>query len=402
MNQSALRYTLAMLLVLGLLYVGIWLFSNNHSLENEPTSTIVYSQDVHVDLPDTIFFAGEPVSLLDIDVRERFEKELFINQYWRSNTYLMLKRSGRYFPMIEKILAQEGIPDDFKYIVPIESQFENQVSPRGAAGFWQFMEVTGKEFGLMINAQIDERLDAEKATLAACKYLKRSHQMLNNWVNTAASYNVGLAGIKSVMANQYVDSYLDVMINSETSRYFFRILAVKYIFENPQKFGFQLKEHHYYKEEPYELLTVRESINDLPLFARNNGFTYKSLRRLNPAIKGFQLTLNEKELPEYTLRIPKNAVVHSKSTSIGITDTLYAGADVLNHLINEKNAEAIKPQAKEVEVEMRNMHTVQKGENLASISKKYQVSIGALASANGINPDMDAVLPGQKLLIPKP
>lgn len=255
-----------------------------------------------VPVPENMTFAGERVPLEVTDVRERLDRELHINTYWHNNTIFLMKRANRWLPIIEEILKQEGIPEDFKYLPAIEGSFRNDISPKQAVGFWQIRKATGRELGLEINREVDERYSPVKATYAACKYLRKSYEKLGNWTLVAAAYNRGNRGIERALENQKVSSYYDLRLNDETSRYVFRILAAKEILENPEKYNFNIEEKHLY--QPYEVksITIEESINDIPEFAIEQGITYKELVILNPWLRTSKLTVSKGE--SYTLYLP--------------------------------------------------------------------------------------------------
>lgn len=251
----------------------------------------VYSLPV----PEFITFANQKISLKSFDVKERFDRELLTNVYWQSQTILMLKRANRFFPVIEKILKKEGLPDDLKYVALIESGLLNVVSPAGAAGFWQFMDKTGKQYGLQINDEVDERYHLEKATYAACKYFKEAYAQFNDWGLVAASYNMGIEGLKRQLQNQYVQTYYDLFLNTETSRYVFRILAIKEIAERPEHYGFFLAKTHLYDVIPTREIIVNNSILDLAKWSIDQGTNYKNVKLLNPWIRKGNLTIKEGE-----------------------------------------------------------------------------------------------------------
>lgn len=257
---------------------------------------------VSFDLPEDITFAGEPVPMHLPDVRERFDKELQINTYFHSNTIFLIKRANRWLPQIEEILRKYGIPDDFKYLPLIESNLLNVISPKDAVGYWQILESSGKEFGLEISREVDERYDPLKATEAACKYLRQAYGKFGNWTIVAASYNRGMSGLQRALDNQRVNSYYDLHLNEETSRYVFRILAIKEIAENPSKYGFRVKSKHLYEEEPLRYVEVEESIRDLVDFAKEHGSNYKLLKRHNPWLRDEKLTIRKGKT--YRIAIP--------------------------------------------------------------------------------------------------
>lgn len=254
--------------------------------------------------PEGLDFAGEKVPLDDVDIRERLDKELTINTYWHSSTIFMLKRSNRWFPVIERILKEEGVPEDLKYIAAIESNFDHVVSPAGAAGYWQFLKSTGQAYGLEINAYVDERYNAEKATRAACKYFKDSYKALGNWTLVAAAYNMGTGGVQQKVKEQRSQNYYDLYLNSETHRYVFRVLAAKEIFRNPEFYGFNVRPKDKYV--PYETVDVivDTTINNLSDFAMANHTNLKILKLLNPWLR--DSSLPNKTGKKYIIKLPKD------------------------------------------------------------------------------------------------
>ena len=253
--------------------------------------------------PDELEFAGEEVPLHVLDVREKLDRELLVNSYWHSNTFLMMKRANRWFPVIEPILEENGIPEDFKYLALIESGLTNAVSPAGATGFWQFLKETGKEYGLEVNSIVDERYHVEKSTAAACQYLNEAYDRYGSWALVAASYNMGMGGVNKQLNRQGVESYWDLMLNSETSRYVYRIMAVKLICDNPDKYGFILDDETMY--EPYETKTVSLTtpVEDLMTYAKDQGINYKALKILNPWMRKDHLVFKTERTYEVTLPV---------------------------------------------------------------------------------------------------
>jgi len=254
-------------------------------------------------IPSKLDFCGENVPLNIYYVREGLERELLVNTFWHSNTMLMLKRAYRWFPVIEPILKNNGIPDDFKYLALIESSFLNVVSPANAAGFWQFVKATGQKYGLEISEEVDQRYDLEKATEAACKFIKSNYNYLNNnWTMAAAAYNMGEFGLKRAAEFQKKESYYDLYLNDETSRYIYRILAIKLIHKSPTKYGFYLRIKDLYPVIPYKLIVVDSSITNLVDFASSYNLSYKILKDFNPWLRSKQLT--NKERKSYNIKIP--------------------------------------------------------------------------------------------------
>jgi membrane-bound lytic murein transglycosylase D len=257
---------------------------------------------ISFDIPKNITFAGEPVPLNLPDVHERLDKELQINTYLHSNTIFLIKRANRWLPQMQKILRAHNIPDDFKYLPLIESNLMNVVSPAEAVGYWQILKTSGKEFGLEITKEVDERYDPLKATEAACQYLNQAYRKFGNWTLVAASYNRGMSGLDRAIENQRESSYYDLFLNDETSRYVFRILAIKEIVENPTKYGFKINPKHVYAEEPLRYIEVTETVKDLVDFAKANGTNYKFIKRHNPWLRDEMLTV--KKGKRYRIAIP--------------------------------------------------------------------------------------------------
>lgn len=279
--------------------------AKEHVQELEPISVQESDQPfvaISYDLPEKISFAGEEAPLQMPDVMERLDRELQVNIYLQSSTLFLLKRANRWLPRITEILKANGIPEDFKYLPLIESGLVNGVSPKQAVGYWQIREASGKELGLEITKEVDQRYDPIKSTKAACKYLKKAYEKFGNWTLVAASYNRGVAGVKSDLDDQKVDNYYDAHLNDETARYVFRILAIKEIFENPSKYGFKLKPEHLYNPEPLRIIDVNESIPDLVSFAKSQGSNYKLLKRHNPWLR--QTRLNVKKGKTYQIALP--------------------------------------------------------------------------------------------------
>jgi hypothetical protein len=258
---------------------------------------------ISLDIPESIDFAGEPVPMDISDVRERLDKELQINTYFHSNTIFLIKRANRWLPQIEKILKKHGVPDDFKYLPLIESNLLNDISPKNAVGYWQILKASGKEYGLEITDEVDERYDPLKATEAACKYLNQAYRKFGNWTLVAASYNRGMGGIERALENQHVKTYYDLFLNEETARYVFRLLAIKEIIENPLKYGFRINPKHLFQEEALKYVEVNETIKDLVNFARQHNTNYKLIKRHNPWLRDDKLTVKKNR--QYQIAIPQ-------------------------------------------------------------------------------------------------
>lgn len=252
--------------------------------------------------PTEVDFAGEKAPLQIADVKERFDRELLVNANLHSSIILIMKRANRAFPVIEPILKQYGVPDDFKYLAVIESALMNAVSPSGAKGVWQFMPDTAKEKGMEVNDGVDERYHLKKATEAACKYLLQAKEKFGNWTLAAASYNGGMTGVNNKIAEQKVTDYYDLLLTDETSRYVFRILALKEIMKNPTLYGFDVAKHELYDNIPTKTIEVDSSITDLATFAKSQGINYKILKIHNPWLRDKKLSNPTKK--KYQLEIP--------------------------------------------------------------------------------------------------
>lgn len=262
-------------------------------------------------VPKTMDFAGEPVPLSNPDIYERMDRELLVNTYWQSNGLLLLKRAHKYFPIIEPILKKNGVPNDFKYLAIAESGLTQAISPAGATGFWQIMETTGKEYGMEINENVDERYDIEKSTEAACAYLKKAKAKFGSWTLAAASYNAGMYGISFQQERQEVTNYYDLLLGSETSRYIFRILALKQILSHPHAYGFNFEESDLYKQVPVKEVNVDTAVTSFPKFSKQFDINYKILKLHNPWLR--EDHLNNKTGKRYSIKIPKKGYYTTKS-----------------------------------------------------------------------------------------
>jgi membrane-bound lytic murein transglycosylase D len=241
-------------------------------------------------IPDEIYFANERVPIENFDVRESLDREIQINAYWHSQTIMFIKKSKRFFAIIEPILKKNGIPEDIKYMAVGESGFLNVVSPAGAAGVWQFLEGTATDHRLEMNDEVDERYHIEKATQAASEFLKDSYRLYGNWALSAASYNMGRKNITKQMVRQKASDYYNLVLGEETGRYLYRMIAIKLILEDPEKYGFKLDKDEYYPELPYKIVEVDTSIPSIPDFAHKMGVNYKILKELNPWLRDDKLT----------------------------------------------------------------------------------------------------------------
>ena len=257
-----------------------------------------------MDLDKNFEFCGESLPMDNFDVRERLDRELTVNTYWHSSTILSIKSTMRFFPTMERILKEEGVPTDLKYIAVAESALRNAVSPAGAKGIWQFMKGTGNEYGLEINSEVDERYHLEKSTRAAAKYLKSLRNRFGSWANAAAAYNMGGGNMNKHLREQQAESYFDLNLNEETSRYYFRLVAIKNILENPRAFGFYLDKEDYYKAlDDYRVVEVDSSVENWGAFAAEQGISYRILKVYNPWLIDSKLT--NRSGKTYEIRVPR-------------------------------------------------------------------------------------------------
>ncbi len=260
-------------------------------------------------LPDSVEFAGERVPLELYYVKEHLEWELNVNSYLHATTILTLKRTGRWFPVIEPILKKHNIPEDFKFLSLIESSFKNSTSPAGAIGFWQFLKGTAKDYGLEVNSEVDERYHVEKSTEAACRYLIKAYEKYGNWTMVAAAYNAGNRGVDRQIERQKENNYYDLLLNEETERYVFRILALKLIVNNPTNYNFKLSAEEYYHPIPYHIVEVKGSIESWADFAQKHELTYRLIKEFNPWLR--QPDLKNRQKKTYQIKIPELQTMHN-------------------------------------------------------------------------------------------
>jgi len=268
---------------------------------NEERKTSEYYQIKALKLPEEMSFAGEKANLKDAEVYERIDRELLVNTYWQSSMLLYLKRAHKYFPVIEPILEKHGVPNDFKYLAVIESGLTNATSSAGAKGFWQFMPATAKEYGMEVNDFVDERYHLEIATENACKYLKSAKAKLGSWSLAAAAYNSGNKNVSDRLAHQKVDNYYDLLLLDETARYVPRLLAVKEIMQNPEKYGYLVEKEDLYNLEKTREVKVDSTITNMTAFAQKFDMTYKDLKTLNPWLRN--TTLDNKLKKVYYIKV---------------------------------------------------------------------------------------------------
>ena len=314
-----------------------------------------------INTPNQISFANERTPLEYSDIKERLDKELLINTYWQSKTILLIKRAKKYFPIIEQILEKHNIPEDFKYLAVAESGLENNTSPSGAKGFWQFLKKTGLEYGLEINSELDERYHLEKSTKAACQYLQEAYDKFGSWTLAAAAYNMGKSGLARTIDTQLTNDYYQLMLNNETYRYVFRILAIKEILSKHEAYGFVIEESDYYNKPLSYNLKIDSAISNIANFAINLGVNYKQIKQLNPWILGNEIS--NKNNNSYIIKIQS-----FQPERIASNDTI--------------------------------IHTCKSRENVFEIARKYNVDVEKILSWNDIIPSKK-LKKNQKIIILK-
>ncbi len=285
-----------------------------------------------LNIPKDLNFCGEKVPQSDFTIKEALDREFTVNTYWQSNSIFYLKRANRWFRIIEPILKRYGVPNDLKYICAIESNFSNVISPSNAVGFWQFLEPTAIGYGLEISDEVDERYHVEKSTEAACKYFLEAYAKFKNWTLAAASYNIGMGGLNAQLAKQKVDNYYDLLLNEETSRYVYRVLAIKTLMQAPQKYGFLLRKKDLYAIVPTFKIKIDTSISDLASFAIAQGYTYKLLKIFNPWLRKNTLTNLSNKV--YTIELPRKEYLSSQLEMLG--DELLTETDKSDTLMLSK------------------------------------------------------------------
>ena len=285
-------------------------------------STLAVESVFSFPIPSKVEFAGQVISLERYDMRERFDREQIVIAYNHSVSLLHIKRANRYFPIIEPILKQNGIPDDFKYLAVIESNLDiRAISGAGAAGLWQLMPKTAEQFGLEVNDEVDERYHIEKETVAACKYFKSAYNKYKNWATVAASYNAGMGRISEELEKQQANEAFDILLSSESSRYVFRILAVKQFLENPKAFGYQLKRDDFYQTISTKEVVVSDSVDSWSAWAIRYGISYSQLKDFNIWLRDRKLTNPNKK--EYIIQLPEKSDFIYNSTKIKIHNPMW-------------------------------------------------------------------------------
>ena len=300
MKKTTRSLLLMLIFILSIIFFNAVNLSDK-TLEKNTSSTYNIKA---LKIPNGLSFAGEKVPTELDDIKERMDRELLVNTYWQSNGLLLIKRAHKYFPLIEPLLKKYGIPDDFKYLAVAESGLENNSSPAGASGFWHFLKSSAKEYGLEVNQNVDERYNLEKATKVAAEYLKKSKKRFGTWTLAAAAYNAGNARIARNLKKQQVTNYYDLLLNSETSRYVFRIVALKEVLSNPRKYGFEFEEDDLYNLPDIKTVKVDTVITNIASFAKKFKTNYKELKLNNAWLR--ENKLNNKSRKLYKIKIPNS------------------------------------------------------------------------------------------------
>ena len=305
-NKTFIFSTLAVVLSTVAIAMQIFVFATHRRSEDEKYAEMLkeHFHNFAAPVPQSVEFCGQKVPLNNTFVTEALDRELSYLTYQHATTFLILKRAFRYFPLIEPVLKQNNVPDDLKYLAVAESSLNNAVSPAKAEGFWQFMPTTAKEYGLIVNAEYDERYNIEKSAAAACRYLKGSYSRLKDWPLACAAYNCGEGGIKARMNEQKVNNYWDLALNTETARYVYRIIAYKIIMQDPQAYGFYIRKADCHQPLEYDTVTIDSTINDFYSFAKQIGTEYKYFRMANPELQAKKLTNKEKK--KYQFKVPSS------------------------------------------------------------------------------------------------
>lgn len=324
MNIKKISHQLTSISMAAMLAMTLSSFQYTDVLEEERRHTGEEENYSCIEVPSSVEFCGKRIDLSRYDRHERMDRELLAFSYMHSTSIQMLKRANRYFPVVEPILKKNNIPDDFKYLMIIESGGNPTArSYAGAVGLWQFMPATAKSYGLEVNRYIDERYDIEKATEAACEYFHEAYRLYGNWESVAASYNAGKGRISQQLSKQDVTTSLDLYLVEETARYVYRILAAKIMFSDPSKFGFRLRESDLYPQIPYTIIKTNKTIEDLAAFAKQHGITYSILKNMNPWLRDSSMPCTGRKT--YSIKIPtkQGLYYNPKETEAHMKSTIY-------------------------------------------------------------------------------
>lgn len=394
--QLFLAFFLAFVLVY-ILFKAWW--------QNPVENTVSYSDNnfyvLDLSIPANLDFCGEKIPSNNYEIRDDLKKEFFSSSYWKNNSMVLFRKAQRWFPYIEPILKQEGVPDDFKYLAVIESHLSNITSPAGASGFWQLLPGSARNYGLEVNSEVDERYHVEKATHAACQHIKDAYRIFKNWTLSAAAYNLGIGGTISALKRQHTDNYFDLLLNRETGSFVYRILAYKTLFSSPGHFGIKKKKWNYFPKIPMTVHKVDSSIASLGTFAAYLGTDKHTLRAFNPWLLGESLNNPNKKV--YEICIPKNLTADYSGY---VSDLRGANIELLpapeKTLLSEvatadTSGKAVlsgtlAPELKTV------YHVVKEGETLKLLAEQYEVNEALLMEWNGLT-ELKPAVKGQTLVI---
>jgi membrane-bound lytic murein transglycosylase D len=354
------------------------------------TNTNFYVFDLTI--PADLQFCGEKIPSNDFNIRKDLEKEFFTSAYWKNNSKVLFNKAQRWFPYIEPILKEEGVPDDFKYLCVIESHLSNASSGIGAAGFWQLVPSSARNYGLEVNSQVDERYHVEKATRAACAHIKDAYKIFNNWTLAAAAYNRGIGGIQKALAVQKSDNYFDLLLNKETGSFVYRIMAYKTLFSSPGHFGIKKKRWSYYSKIPFKIYKVDTTLTSIAAFEKMIDCPPGTISFFNPWLLTNELDNPEKKV--YEIRVPKNV----NADYSGYKNDLLADVNV--------NYETLVPLPGEIKLKSDSLvsvavparFTVKVQEPLKNLAVLLKVKEEDLRKWNNL-PDAQNVEPGQTLVI---
>lgn len=372
-NRKRTGAAFVFFLLFCLVYVILKVYAFSPS-KNEVSWTNNNFYVLDLSIPADLDFCGEKIPSNNLEIRDDLEKEFFSSAYWKANSLVLFRKAQKWFPYIEPILAQEGVPDDFKYVAVIESHLSNITSPAGASGFWQLLPGSARNYGLEVNDAVDERYHVEKATRAACRHFKDAYAVFGNWTLSAAAYNRGIGGIQAALKKQKTDNYFDLLLNRETGSFVYRILAYKTLFSSPGHFGIKKKKWNYFSKIPMNVLKVDSAVFDLRVLAQKAGTDLTVLRAFNPWL--LQNYLPNPDRKMYEIRIPKNL---NADYSSYIAD-LHAGASgqlsrqerALLEEVSTKDTGAVTT-ANVVAEPKAVFHVVTGEESLKDLAGKYNV-----------------------------
>lgn len=395
-REALLMNNISRTLLLFVVFVLVYILVKSYVLAPLPNSVSYTNNNFYVfnlNIPANLEFCGEKIPSNDFDIKRDLEKEFFNSAYWKNNSLALFQKAQRWFPYIEPILKQEGVPDDFKYLCVIESHLSNASSAAGAAGFWQLVPVSARNYGLEVNNEVDERYNVEKATHAACGHIKDAYAIFNNWTLSAAAYNRGIGGIQSAMAKQKTDNYHELLLNRETGSFVYRILAYKTLFSSPGHFGIKKKKLSYYPKIPVKIFKVDSSIKSLSAFAKEIGCTAGTIRLFNPWLLKDELNNPAKKV--YEIKIPKNL----DADYSGYLKDLLAEEGQLIHYASDPVATILKADTDTLGLIKRTIYYVIKvDEPLKSLADFLKVNEEDIRKWNNLDEKQQAVA-GQTLII---